>query len=808
MGSEGESSDFNSPLYVAVGRNVKEGKSLLTWALENFDGRNICLVHVHQPTNLVSLLNGKLSTSKLKNHVVKACQEFERLKIQKLMNQYLLFLSQTGKQADTVWIEMRNIEKGILQLITQHSIRRLIMGAGAETFKSKILSETNSTKAMVVCQQAPISCHIWFVSQGRPIYARPVGFGSHLTTTVTLSPSTRSSGTILARDPNENMDVGAENVQYFELPNRSIDDVVSTMSPSAPTVGQTSGGGSPSPLKVERPAYLTCSSSNTSLDSEFQDEEICDLRNKLEHTMIDAENSKHRTIEESLRWWRAEEDALEAMHKAEAAESLCKEETNRCKEMEELLHRQKQEMETMKSQHDQVSKELQLIQDQKPALESQLRQAYDSEKELEDKIIQAVNLLITFKGTRDRLQIEYDSAIRKVNKYRALQKEDPLGISSAHFFGISFSDIIEATQNFKPSQKIGEGRYGSVFKGVLCHVKVAIKMLPSMGSQSDSEFKNEVEFLSRVRHPNLVTLIGACPESRSLVYEYIENGSLEDYLSGRAKSGSLSWQSRIKIAIDICSAILFLHANNICCVHGNLKPSDILLDANFVTKISDYGINNLISENENPSSFHTLGSKNDPEKLAYMDPESFENGKLTTESDVYSFGVILLRLLTARPAMSVIRDVKCAMERGNLDAVLDTSAGEWPLKQAKQLAHLALRCCEEDPMDRPDLASEIWAVLEPMRELCNSSQITSTASFMDSRSQHKIPSHFVCPIYQEVMKDPHIAGDGFTYEAEAIRGWFNSGHKTSPMTNLKLDNCDLLPNYALYYAIQEWQQNT
>ncbi|KAL0400736.1 UNVERIFIED_CONTAM: U-box domain-containing protein 32 [Sesamum latifolium] len=620
MGSEEESSGFNSSIYVAVGRNVKEGKSLLTWAVENFDGRNICLVHVHQPTNLVSLLNGKLLTSKLK----------------------IMCAKSSMKQADTVWIEMRNIDKGILQLITQHSIRRLIMGAGAETFKSKILSETNSTKAMVVCQQAPISCHVWFVSQGRLKYARPVGFGSHLTTTVTLLPSTSGGGTILARDPKEKMDVGAENVQYFEHPNRSIDDVASTMSPSALTVCQTSGGGSPSPLKVERPEYLTCSSSNTSLDSEFQEEETCDLRNKLEHTMIDAENSKHRTFDESLRWWRAEEDAVEAMHK----------------------------------------------------------------------------------GTRDRLQIEYDSAIRKVNKYRALQKEDPLGISSAQFFGISFSDIIEATQNFKPSQKIGEGRYGSVFKGVLCHVKVAIKMLPSMGSQSDSEFKNEVEFLCRVRHPNLVTLVGACPESRSLVYEYIENGSLEDYLSGRAKSGSLSWQSRIKIAIDICSTILFLHANNTCCVHGNLKPSDILLDANFITKISDFGIYNLISENENPSSFHTL-------------------------------------------------------ERGNLDALLDTSAGEWPLRQVKQLANLALRCCEKDPMDRPDLSSEIWAVLEPMRELCNSLQLTSTSSCMDSRSQHKIPSHFVCPIYQEVMKDPHIAGDGFTYEAEAIRGWFNSGHKTS-----------------------------
>lgn len=179
---------------------------------------------------------------------------------------------------------------------------------------------------------------------------------------------------------------------------------------------------------------------------------------------------------------------------AEAAENLCKEEIDGSKEIEELLLRQRQEMETMKNQQDQLLKELELIQDGKPALESQLREAYCSEKELEDRFIQAVNLLKTFKETRDELRMEYDSAIRKVNKYRALQTEDPLGISPEHFFGISFSDIIEATQNFKPSHKIGEGRYGSVFKGMLCHIKVAIKMLPSSGSQSDSEFKNEVIF--------------------------------------------------------------------------------------------------------------------------------------------------------------------------------------------------------------------------------------------------------------------------------------------------------------------------
>lgn len=178
---------------------------------------------------------------------------------------------------------------------------------------------------------------------------------------------------------------------------------------------------------------------------------------------------------------------------AEAEESVCKEDIIRSEEVDELLL-QRQEIETMKNHLAQCSRELQLIQDQKPVLESQLSESYCSEKELEDKIIQAVNLLVTFKGTRDKLQIEYDSAIRKVNRYRALQSEDHLGTSPAQFFGISFPDIIEATQNFAPSEKIGEGKYGSVFKGMLCHIKVAIKMLPSSGSQSDSDFRNEVIF--------------------------------------------------------------------------------------------------------------------------------------------------------------------------------------------------------------------------------------------------------------------------------------------------------------------------
>ncbi|GKE04837.1 U-box domain-containing protein 32-like protein isoform X1, partial [Tanacetum coccineum] len=317
------------------------------------------------------------------------------------------------------------------------------------------------------------------------------------------------------------------------------------------------------------------------------------------------------------------------------------------------------------------------------------------------------------------------------------------------------------------------GRYGSVYKGILRHVRIAIKMLPSLGSQGDAEFEDEAEVLSRVRHPNIVTLIGVCPESRSLVYEYLENGSLENRITSRGRTPPLQWHSRIQIASDICSALMFIHSSKPPITHGNLNLNNILLDSNHVSKISDLGINRLIPDSE----------------------------KLSVTSDVYSFGVVLLRILTGRPASSAVNDVKCALKNGNFGTVLDMSAGDWPIEHVKDLAYLGLRCCEKDPVNRPDLVDDVLTKLEIMKNLFPVSPV-------ESENQRRIPSYFVCPIFQEVMKDPYIAADGFTYEEDAIKGWINSGHKTSPMTNLKLDHCDLLPNHALTYAIQEWQQHS
>lgn len=180
------------------------------------------------------------------------------------------------------------------------------------------------------------------------------------------------------------------------------------------------------------------------------------------------------------------------MLQAEASESACLKERNQRKEMEEMLAKQRQELEMMKNQRDQCTKELQMVREQKPALESQITNFNLLEKELEEKIIQAVKLLITFKEKRDELQREHDEAITEVTKLRSLAEKDAMSLSLLQCFKFSFMEITEASQNFDPSCKIGDGKSGCVYKGLLRHVKVAIKMLPLHGSQSDLEFENEV----------------------------------------------------------------------------------------------------------------------------------------------------------------------------------------------------------------------------------------------------------------------------------------------------------------------------
>lgn len=174
-----------------------------------------------------------------------------------------------------------------------------------------------------------------------------------------------------------------------------------------------------------------------------------------------------------------------------ALQSLCVKEMSQRKELEESLARVKEEIGRTKSQCDRAKDELKIVEEQKSVLESRMAESQFAEKALEEKFLSAVNLLIKFKDKRDEMRIEVSNAKRRIHDLKYPVKTDTSFCGSG-LIEFSFMEVNEATNHFDPSWKIGEGRYGSVYRGLLRHVHVAVKMLPSYGSQSHLEFQNKV----------------------------------------------------------------------------------------------------------------------------------------------------------------------------------------------------------------------------------------------------------------------------------------------------------------------------
>ncbi|GFQ04743.1 U-box domain-containing protein 34 [Phtheirospermum japonicum] len=335
---------------------------------------------------------------------------------------------------------------------------------------------------------------------------------------------------------------------------------------------------------------------------------------------------------------------------------------------------------------------------------------------------------------------ELETEKRKIAEMRFKQESEEkqkaisaLARSEIRYRRYTTHEIEIATDYFLAANKIGEGGYGPVFKATLDHTPVAIKVLRPDISQGEKQFQNEVEVLSLMRHPHMVVLLGACPEYGSLVYEYMENGSLEDRLYRKDGTPPLPWAARFRIAAEIATALNFLHRTRPePLVHRDLKPANILLDKNYVSKISDVGLCRLVppSMADNITQYHMTAAAG---TFCYIDPEYQQTGMLGTKSDVYSFGVMLLQILTGKPPMGLSHHVETAIETGRFTEVLDQTVKDWPVEDALSLAKLALQCCELRRRDRPDLDSVILTELERLRDL--GSQIANEGNFYYMHSQ-------------------------------------------------------------------------
>ncbi|XP_020593389.1 LOW QUALITY PROTEIN: LEAF RUST 10 DISEASE-RESISTANCE LOCUS RECEPTOR-LIKE PROTEIN KINASE-like 1.1 [Phalaenopsis equestris] len=304
-------------------------------------------------------------------------------------------------------------------------------------------------------------------------------------------------------------------------------------------------------------------------------------------------------------------------------------------------------------------------------------------------------------------------------------KTDPELASSFYTPIFTYDELYKATNAFNASEEVGDGGFGTVYKGKLKDGRVvAVKRLYETNYRRAEQFMNEVKIVSLLRHQNLISLYGCTTlHSRELllVYEFIPNGTVADHLHGSRASGSfLPWKVRMRIAIETADALNYLHSIEPQIIHRDIKTNNILLDNNFHVKVGDFGLSRLFPLDATHVSTAPQGTP------GYVDPEYHKFFQLTDKSDVYSFGVVLMELISSMPAVDINRELHEAslaymaikkIQRQELHEFVDPRLGYHSDSDINgmitQVAGLALRCLQTEREMRPGIKE----VLEILREI-------------------------------------------------------------------------------------------
>ncbi|KAI8564516.1 hypothetical protein RHMOL_Rhmol03G0187700 [Rhododendron molle] len=776
---------------IAIKGNSKS-KYVVDWALEKFIPEGMFLfklIFVRPTITAVPTPVGSFRLSEVREDLVTAYRrEIEWQTDQKLLP-FKKMCIRRKVDAEIVQIESDDVVEAISREVDQSSVNKLVIGASSRGMFSRRRNVSSE-----IAESIPKFCTVYAVAKGKLSALRPSVSETHGTikedNSETSSSTNDSSIQNTSSHPEWTESTMVASYAHFHFPslpmqrfhalsnvNQTLlhkktnstetidldidgDDVVSSC-PGNSDIGHPSGAlSSCQNLETDTHSWISHQASISDGLPEFSSESQMNVDFELEKLRIELRHIRGM-------YAMAQSEAIDASRKVNDLQKRLMEDGVKLEEINVKEVEAKELAIQERVKYEAAKKEAEYVK------ECAEREAAEK-NEAENKALQEAK-------EKEKLENVLVGPLQQYQKFK-------------------WEDIVSATSSFSDNLKIGWGAYGTVYKCSLHHTTAAVKVLHSKEAQKNKQFQQELEVLSTIRHPHLLILLGACPDHGCLVYEYMENGSLEDRLFRKNNTPPIPWFQRYRIAWEIASALVFLHSTSPQpIIHRDLKPANILLDHNFVSKIGDVGLSKMLDSDSCSALLSTMCNETGPVgTLCYIDPEYQRTGLISTKSDIYAFGMVILQLVTGKSARALTHVVETAVDEGDLADVLDTEAGNWPYEETKELALLGLRCAELRRKDRPSLRDQVLPALERLKDFAD------RARHVGISAPQAPPNHFICPILQDVMEDPCVAADGYTYDRKAIEIWLEE-NDNSPMTNLPLPNKILIPNYTLLSAIMGWK---
>ncbi|XP_028759578.1 U-box domain-containing protein 35-like [Neltuma alba] len=704
--------------------NNKTSQYAAKWAVDNLVPKDQCilLLHVRQRASSIPTTTGNLVPVDSCDDVARAYKQQFDNESRELFASFRVFFNRKNVQCKEVLLEDTDIAKALIECVSTHSVELLVLGAPS---RSGIVRRFRTTDVpSLVSKGAPPFCTVYIISKGKissvraasaPLPAKPAPRNA-VQQQSAQSPDRLDATLVRSLTPR------SERSAYGTCPQPGDDDIKSPF---------TRGG---------RSSYKPYESSIPDSDISFVSSGRPSIDRMSNSTYDDFEPGMAPRLSNSSDFdGRSSESSFSGARHSEVNFSFSSQDSGGSSsrlsltdDMEAEMRRLKLELKQTMEMYSTACQEA--LTARQKAMELQ-RWKFEEQKKLEEARMaeEAALALAERERARCRAALEAAEASKKIAELEAHkrlnaemkalkeseQKKNTLDTfpqGRARYRRYTIEEIEEATNCFADALKIGEGGYGPVYRCELDLTPVAVKVLRPDAAQGRSQFQQEVEVLSCIRHPNMVLLLGACPEYGCLVYEYMANGSLEDCLFQKRNSPTLPWQLRFRIAAEITTGLLFLHQTKPePLVHRDLKPANILLDRNFVSKISDVGLARLVppSVADSVTQYRMTSTAG---TFCYIDPEYQQTGMLGIKSDVYSLGIMLLQMITAKPPMGLTHHVGRAIENGTFAEMLDPAVEDWPVQETLQFAKLALQCAEMRRKDRPDLKKVVLPQLNILRD--------------------------------------------------------------------------------------------